>query len=281
MLRLPPNRLRPRLVGSFAGCLGVVLVLVAAATAQAAAPAAGPRAAAVALAVPSPGDVSYAMVRVRLAPGQGLRMPAGLAGTTSIFADHTGGLAIRAHAANWHALRPTTRVYVVVSRAQGAPADERDVALFVVRRTGRGGGAGAQVRFTVANASAVVGSYWVHGVDREGYADVFHARNIFATALANWKRYTLALKLADAMKAALHPRVRSVRPATSADMTTAGMAHAAGRARNSGPWTGGQPADARVKAMYGLLLGALHGPAAWGAFQGQSGGPEVHRRGVA
>ena len=286
MSRRPRNRPTPHLVLPLVGCLCVILVLVAAGTANAASPAAARRTAAVALAVPSPGDVSYAMVRVRLAPGQRLTMPAGLAGAVSIFSDHVGGLAIRARAKSWRTLRATTRAYVVVSKAQGAPADERDVALFVVRRTGHRGGAGAQVAFTVGNARAVVGSYWVHGVDRSGYADVFHARNIFTTAIANWKRYTLALKLADAMKAALHPRVHSVRPAESADMTTAGASHAASRKRNSGPWTGGQPADARVKAMYGLLLGALHGPAAWGAFKGSPAVPsfiagELHNRALA
>jgi hypothetical protein len=266
------RRPRPHLV-LVAGCVSVILVLLAAGTAAAAAPASAGRAAVVALTVPSPGDVSYAMVRVRLDPGQRLTMPAGLAGALSIFSSRLGGLAIRARAAKWRALRATTRVYVVVSNAQGGPADERDVALFVVRRNGRGGGSGARVVFSMGNARAVVGSFWVHGVDRNGYADVFHARNIFSTALANWSRYTLALKLAGAVKAALHPRVRSVRPVVPAAITTASVTRAGGRARNLGPWTGGQRPDAHVKAIYSLLFGALHNPTAWGAFKGSAAVP--------
>ena len=273
MSRRPRNRPTSHVGLSVAGCLGLILILVATGTANAAARTPTRPAAAVALAVPSPGDISYAMVRVRLAPGQHLTMPAGLAGASRIFSDLVGGLTIRARAKSWRRLRATTRVYVAVTMAHGAPDDERDVALFVVRRTGHRGGAGAQVLFTVGNARAVVGSYWVHGVDRSGYADVFHARNIFTTAIANWKRYTLALKLANAMKAAQHPWVRSVRPAASNDTTTAAMTRGAGHARNPGPWTGGQPADARVQSMYRLLLGALHGPAAWGAFKGSPAVP--------
>ncbi len=257
---------------SVAACVSVILVLLAAATA-AAAPASARRAAAVALAVPRLGDVSYAMVRVRLSPGQRLTMPAGLAGTPSIFSGSVGGLAMRARAANWRALRATTRVYVVVSRAQGAPGDVRDVALFVVRRKGRGAGPGGRVVFSVGNARAVVGSFWVHGVDRSGYADVFHAPNIFSTALANWSRYTLALKLAGAVKAALHPQVRSATPAAPAAVSAASATPAAGRARNPGPWTGGQRPDAHVRTIFSLLSGALHTPNAWGAFKGSAAVP--------
>jgi hypothetical protein len=257
------RRFPPRLV-LLGGCASVVLVLLAAGTADAAAKVPSRQAAAVSLAVPSAGDVSYAVVRVRLAPGKRLSMPAGLAGTVSIFSGRLGGLAIRARAAKWRALRATTRVYVVVSKAQGARADERDVALFVVRRSGRRGGTYAPVRFIVDNARPVVGSFWVHGVDRSGYADVFHARNILSTALANWSRYTRALKLAGAVQAALHPQVRSVLP----------VAQAAGRVRNPGPWVGGQRAGARVTAIYSLLFGALHSPTAWGALKGSAAVPK-------
>jgi hypothetical protein len=250
------------------------LALCATDTAHAAVPASARQAAAVALAVPSPGDVSYAMVRVRLAHGQSLAMPTGLTGTTTIFSDHVGGLAIRARAANWKALKATTRVYVVVSRAAGAPADERDVALFVVRRTGGHAASTNPVRFTVGNAGPVVGSFWVRSVTRSGYADVFHARNIFTTALANWSRYTLALRLAHAVHAALHPDVRPAAPAAaSADAMTAAATASTHTTRLPGPWTGGQHADARVKAMYRLLLGALHRSGSWGAFKGSAAVP--------
>ena len=95
-------------------------------------------------------------------------------------------------------------------RVRAAPGkrltiDKRDVALFVVRRTGRGGGTGAGVLFTVGNARAVVGSFWVHRVDRSGYADVTRPHHPLHGA-GNWSRYTLALKLAGAVQAALHPR---------------------------------------------------------------------------
>lgn len=210
--------------------------------------------AAVRLPVPSPGDVSYAVARVRIAPGFRLSSPAGLGGQQSIFASHVGGLAIRAGSSSWRGLRANTHVYVVVSMVPGGGRSLRDVGFFILRRKTRGGPAGASVAFTIANARAQVGSFWVHGVDQRGYAGVFAVRNILSTALANWSRYITALQLAHAIAAAAHPLVLSAAPTASATAV---------RARLPGPWTGGQRPDATVIAMYHLLVGSIGNPSSY------------------
>jgi List-Bact-rpt repeat protein len=213
--------------------------------------------AAVALPVPSPGDVSYGVARVRIGPGSRLSSPTGLSGQQTIFASRVGGLAIRAQAGSWRALRASTHVYVVVSAVPGAPRSIRDIAFFIVRRNVRAGPASAKVAFTIANARPQVGSFWVHGVNRRGYATVFAVRNILSTALANWSRYIHVLQLAHAISAAAHPLVLGAAPKASA----------AARGRTPGPWTGGQRADARVVAIYHLIAGELHDPYGYGALK--------------
>jgi hypothetical protein len=243
------------LVGAAAGAL-TARAHAGAAVARSAG--AGSWMAAVALPVPSPGDVSYAVARVRIGPGSRLSSPTGLAGQQTIFASRVGGLAIRAQARSWRALRASTRVYVVVSMVPGADRSLRDVGLFILRRKTGAGHAGANVTFTIANARAQVGSFWVQGVDRRGYATVFAIRNLLSTAIGNWSRYIRALQLAHAIAAAAHPLVLSAAPTASA---------AAAKGRIPGPWTGGQRPNASVVAMFRLIFSALADPTAYAALK--------------
>ncbi len=252
MRRTPLLPFRPRyallvVIGLLIGAAAGVFTARAHAGAGAARPAgSGNWMAAVALPVPSPGDVSYAVARVRIGSRSRLKSPAGLARQQTIFASRVGGLAIRAQSGSWRALRASSRVYVVVSMVPGGDPSLRDVGLFILRRATPGGRASANVAFTIANARAQVGSFWVHGVDHRGYATVFAVRNILSTALGNWSRYIRVLQLAHAFAAAAHPLVLGAAPAASA---------AGGRV--PGPWTGGERPDAGVITMYHLIFGAL------------------------
>jgi hypothetical protein len=212
--------------------------------------------AAVALPVPSPGDVSYGVARVRIVPGSRLIAPSGLAGQQTIFAGSVGGLSVTARSPSWRALRATTHVYVVVSRVRGGSSSLRDIAFFILRRKALQGPANANVVFTIANAQAQVGSFWVHGVDRHGYATIFAVRNILSTAVGNWSRYIRALQVAHAIAAAAHPLLGALAPTASAS---------AARGQTPGPWTGGQRPSRRVVAMYHLIFSALADPASYAA----------------
>jgi Divergent InlB B-repeat domain len=267
MRRLALLRFAPRLALLLAGCLSLAMVAALTTRADSHGVTANRAvtkhptsrwAAAVALALPSTGDVSYGVVRVRLARGARLVLPGGMAGQTRIFSGRLGGLEVSAKAGSWRALRRTTRAYVVVAAVPGAGPSVRDVALFVVRRKTRGGPAAGRVTFTIANARPVVGSFWVHALDRHGYADVFKARNILSTALANWARYVRVLQAADAMRAATRPLILG--SSQTATASTAGKPL-------PGPWAGGQRPDARVLAMYRLLISELRDPYGWGALK--------------
>jgi hypothetical protein len=249
--------------------LAAICLLVGAATggfatrAHAGARAAAPSSAAswmaaVALRVPSPGDVSYGVARVRIAPGSRLGVPVGLSGQPSIFAGRIGGLVVRAQSGSWRALKASTRVYVVVSTVPGGDRALRDVGFFIVRRKTGNGARASRVTFTVANARAQVGSFWVHAVNRHGYATVFAVRDILSTALANWSRYISALQLVHAITAAARPLelgTARVAPTTAA------------RGGSPQQWTGGQRPDASVSAMYRLVFGALRDPNSFAAIK--------------
>jgi hypothetical protein len=56
------------------------------------------------------------------------------------------------------------------------------------RGTASGLAARGSVTFSISNARAELGSYWVRAVDARGNADIFRVRNILATAVANWAR---------------------------------------------------------------------------------------------
>jgi hypothetical protein len=206
----------------------------------------------VVLPAPSAGDVTYGVAQVRI--GHTPPPPAAVPGRTG-FATRVGGLEIVARSSQWRALRATTRVFVVVSRVRGAGASVRDIAFFIVRRSGRGP-ARASIGFTIGNAVPVIGSYWVRGVDRSGLARVFRVRDVLATAVANWSRYVGALKVADALVAAMQPR--NLHPQTRA-IAAAGA--------GAGPWTGGQRPSALDLRMYHLIFGALREPAMYGAIK--------------
>lgn len=214
--------------------------------------------AALALAVPSPGDVSYAVARVRIAAGSRLTPPAGLSGQQNIFVTRLGGLTVTARSRSWRSLRATVHVYVVVSRVRGGSSSLRDVAFFILRRSALHGPANAKVVFTLANARAQVGSFWVHSVDRAGYASVFAVRDILSTALDNWSRYIRALQLAHAVAAAAHPVVQGSAPTASA---------AALSPKTPGPWIGGQRPSGHLMAMYRLVAGAIGDPMSYAALK--------------
>jgi Divergent InlB B-repeat domain len=214
--------------------------------------------AAVALPAPSPGDASYGVLRVRIAPGLRLAGPAGLSGQPTIFASRVGGLAIRAQSRGWRALRASTRVYVVVSMVPGGSRSLRDVGFFILRRKTGAGAAGANLTFTIANARAQVGSFWVRGINARGYAAAFAVRDILSTAIGNWGRYVRSLQLAHAIAAAAHPLILGGASAASAG---------AARGRVPGPWTGGQHPDSLVVAMYRLIFGALRDPTSFAALK--------------
>ncbi len=224
--------------------------------------------AAVALPVPSPGDVSYGVARVRIVPGSRLSSPAGLGGQPRVFVTRLGGLAVTARSATWRSLRATVHVYVVVSRVRGGSSSLRDAAFFILRGSARHGPANAKVVFTIANAQVQVGSFWVPSVDRAGYATVFSVRNILSTALGNWSRYIRVLQMAHAIAAATHPLVRAWGPQASASPVGASAPVASASAgRTSGPWIGGQHASARLLAMYQLIAGAIGNPNSYAALK--------------
>jgi sugar lactone lactonase YvrE len=213
---------------------------------------------ALALAVPSAGDVSYGVTQVRIAPGSRALVLPRATGAQRVFAGRVGGLSMSARSPSWRSLRASVRVYVVVWRVASAGARVRDVAFVVLRRrtgTASDRSAGGTVDFLISDAQAAVGSFWVRGVDRRGYANVFHVRNMLATALGNWNRYLQVLRAAHAFAAALHPFVR-----------TAGLVTAPRpRAQGHGPlvWTGGQRPSARVRGIFRLLLATVRHPDAW------------------
>jgi Divergent InlB B-repeat domain len=151
-------------------------------------------------------------------------------------------------------------VYVVVSMVPGRDSSLRDVGFFVLRRKTAGGSAGADVTFTVDNARAQVGSFWVHGVDRRGYATVFAIRNILSTALGNWSRYIHVLQAAHALAAAAHPLITMLAP---------GLAAAPARRPTAGPWAGGQRPDGRVLAIYRLLMATIGNADSYGLVKKQ------------
>jgi hypothetical protein len=224
--------------------------------------------AALALAVPSPGDVSYAVARVRIAAGSRLTPPAGLSGQQNIFVTRLGGLTVTARSRSWRSLRATAHVYVVVSRVRGGSSSLRDVAFFILRRSALHGPANAKVVFTLANARAQVGSFWVHSVDRAGYASVFAVRDILSTALDNWSRYIRALQIAHAVAAATHPLVRALaRPASASAVGAVAPVASASAGRTAGPWIGGQRPSARLLAMYRLIAGAIGNPNSYAALK--------------
>jgi sugar lactone lactonase YvrE len=217
------------------------------------------RAFAAKLAVPSAGDVSYGVARVRIAPGS--RAPALplRVGGPKVFGGRVGGLAIVARAQRLRALRGVTKVYVVVWRVAGANAAVRDVAFFILRRrTGArpDRSAAGDVVFSIANATPARGSFWIRRVDRGGYADVFHVRDALTTALGNWGRYLRVLAAAHALAAALHPldltRTLSTRPR-------------AARGRGRSVWTAGQRPSARLRAIFDLIDRTVVNPNAYAA----------------
>jgi hypothetical protein len=142
------------------------------------------------LAAPAAGDLSYGVAEVRIVPN------AGRGGATAlgrrIFAQRVGGLAIVARSRERSRLGASSRVFVVVSRVAGADPSLREVAFFVVRRRiGRrqADSARGAIVVSIANARAALGSFWVRGIDRRGFAEIFQVRNMLSTAVGNWSRY--------------------------------------------------------------------------------------------
>jgi hypothetical protein len=214
----------------------------------------------VALPVPSPGDVSYGVAEVRIASGRhSMAVPPAGDGQL-VFNQSIGALAVSARSTRWRTLSPTTRAYVVVSRVAGKPAALRDVAFFILRRrigSGPQPSVGGTVVFSISNADAAPGSFWVRGTDARGYARIFQVRNILSTALANWGRYLHVLQAAHALTAAMRPLEVSAAPA--------GAARTGPRARAKAVWTGGQRPSPGVRRLFRLLVNSLGTPAAYAA----------------
>jgi sugar lactone lactonase YvrE len=195
------------------------------------------------------------VAEVRIVPPARLASSAPASGRR-VFAQRVGGLAILARSQAWNRLSASTRVFVAVSTVAGADPSVREVAFFVLRRRlggTRGPAARGEVTFSIANARPVLGSFWVRGVDRRGFADVFEVRNMLATALANWSRYLAALRTAHALIAALHPLMLGSGPADAAHGARA-------RHRRAFLWTGGQRPSRRDRALFRLLADAVSDP---------------------
>jgi sugar lactone lactonase YvrE len=225
-------------------CLAAVVGITAAwpLSAQARA-SAGPRAAIVSIPLPSPGDVSYGMAQVQVVRGASRRA------TGSVFTGRVGGIAIAARAAKWSSLRQSTRVYVAVSRVATGTSALRNVAFVVTRRLGGSPTRGA-VTFTIAGARPEVGSFWVKKADRSGHARIFTVRDYVATAISNWSRYMAALKVANALTAAL--RVHHAAPAVSG-------------ASSSAISVGGDRMSPLAHRVFALIFGTLRDPSAFAA----------------
>ena len=204
------------------------------------------------LAIPSGGDLTYGVAQVRIdrrafTPASG--------GSGVVFAQRVGGLAVVSRSEAWSRLRRSLHVYVVVSPVAGAGSALRNIAFFLVRR--RGGSSprtSGAVSFSIPNARPEIGSFWVRGVDRRGNARIFAVRDILSTAVGNWARYLVALKIAHALAAARHPAD------VSASAAAAGSRRGHGAVRLS---TGGQRADALTHQIFGLVFGSLRDPIAF------------------
>jgi hypothetical protein len=147
-------------------------------------------------------------------------------------------------------------VFVVVSRVAGQGPWVRDLALLIVRHRARGTPRSPLARsanfvFTVANATPALGSFWVRGIDRRGFARIFAVRDMLSTAVANWGRYLRVLRAVDALAAAARPTELGPPPGGSER-----------RVRRPGPmmWTGGSRPTRREQAISHLLVDALAHP---------------------
>jgi uncharacterized delta-60 repeat protein len=243
----------------YAGALALGLTAFAAAPAPAAPPTAR-----VDVQVPSPGDVSYAVVQVRLGkPGRASPSPR----RERVFRDKIGGLAFDVHSRAWRKLRKSTKVYVFVSKVNGGKASLRNALIFVTRRKGGATGpARGNVTVAITNARAEKKSFWVRKVSRSGKATVFHVRNILATSIGNWTRYLRALGLARAMQAALNPVDRrgafvNGRPAQRGTISS-----------------GGAKLTPTARRLVSLIFGTINDRLAWGAAKSSPIVPAFIRR---
>jgi hypothetical protein len=189
---------------------------------------AAPRATTVVLPIPKSGDLTYGVAQVRLRRTQAPRPGAG----ARIFRTKVGGLKVAARSKGWAKRARTTKVRVAVTRVSGGGKRMRNVVFLVGRKRAGATQRGGKVRFTIRNAAPVVQSFWVKDVDRRGRADIFHTVDAFSTALDNWSRYLVALKAAQALKAAHDPvdatgelssNPRADASARAAKVHTAGM----------------------------------------------------------
>ena len=196
-----------------------------------------------AISVPSPGDVSYGVVQVKL----GKTGKAPRAGA-KVFKQTLAGMKVQARSKAWRKLKASTKVHVVASTVRGGASKARNLAIFVTRRKGgKTGPAKAKIDVAIANGKPDVGSYWVKSASRKGVAKVFAVRNILSTAVGNWTRYLTVLTGARALKAAHDP----------ADLNGTFSQRRPRQAGSGGLVRGGAPMNANTDALYRLLFGSL------------------------
>lgn len=233
---------------------GLTPMLACAALTAALAPtaaAAGSRAATrVVLNAPKGGDLSYAVVQVRVGRAKAPRKVRG----ASVFTTKVGGEKVAAVSAAWSKLRATTKAYVVVTRVAGGPANLRNLTFVITRKAGRQAKGSGSITFTAPGTTPATGSFWVHKVSSSGVADVFHGDNAVATAVTNWSRYLSVLRAANALRAALHPLDVH---GTFRDKPTAGAAAMAHGAAAPVLSIGGAKPSALGRKLITLVFGTL------------------------
>lgn len=185
--------IRPLLAG-----LALAAALVPAADAAAAAQKPTTR---VVLKAPKGGDVSYALVQVKLGSAKGPKKVRG----ASVFSTRVAGVRVAAVSPAWKKLKATTKAYVVVTKVDGAASNVRNLTFVITRKAGNKAKGSGSITFTVPGTTPATGSFWVRKVSKAGVADVFHGENAAANAVKNWSRYLTVLRAANALRAALHP----------------------------------------------------------------------------
>ena len=227
--------------------------LTAALPAADAAAAAKPPATRVVLKAPKGGDVSYAVVQVKVGGAKATKKAAG----TPVWTKTVAGVKVSAVSPAWRKLKATTKAYVVVTKVDGAAANVRNLTFVITRRAGAKAKGSGSIAFTAPGTTPAKGSFWVRKVSKKGVADVFHATDAAANAVKNWSKYLTVLRAANAVKAAFHAIDRN---GTFRDKKPASRAAASGQARTAAaatPAIGGSKASPLGRKIVTLVFGTL------------------------
>lgn len=190
--------MRSRSIRPLLAALALATALVPAADAAAATKKPTTR---VVLKAPKGGDVSYALVQVKLGSAKAPKKVRG----ASVFSAKVAGVRVAAVSPAWKRLKATTKAYVVVTKVEGAASDVRNLTFVITRRAGKQAKGSGSITFTVPGTTPATGSFWVRKVSKAGVADVFHGENAATNAIKNWSRYLTVLRAANALRAAMHP----------------------------------------------------------------------------